>query len=463
MTDSSTLDVINPSTGEIITSLETDSRTSALSKLDNAWSLYRDAERHLSLHERIDLLEKLAEHVVSNRDDFLSTMVSEGGKPWRDSQVEFDRAIQGIHLAMSTVAKHRGSSIPLGYQASSANRIANTQVFPIGVVLAFSAFNHPLNLIIHQIIPAFASGCPCIVKPASDTPLSCKMLVDAMHKVGIPRDYIQIVVPMDLDIAGELVASEKIAFFSFIGSARIGWMLRSRLAPGARCALEHGGIAPTIVSQNATLDVAASAIVKGGFYHAGQVCVSTQRVYVHSSIFESFAAKLKEKASTLKVGNAAEPETDVGPLIRTSETTRIHTWVEEAVEQGAECLLGGNPVDERYYLPTILLNPPADSKVSNEEIFGPVVCLYSYDDFDEAIAACNHEKFAFQAAIFSEDINEITRAYNGIEASAVMVNDHTAFRDDVMPFAGLKQSGLGVGGIPYTIHDMQYEKMMVLK
>ncbi|WP_086932165.1 aldehyde dehydrogenase family protein [Agarilytica rhodophyticola] len=463
MTDSSTLDVINPSTGETIASINTDSKESALLKLDRAWQLHKDSTRHLPLHTRISLLEKLAAHLVSRREDFISTMVKEGGKPWRDSQVEFDRAVHGIQLAISTVAKHTGSSIPLGYQLSSANRMANTQVFPIGVVLAFSAFNHPLNLIIHQIIPAFATGCPCLVKPASDTPMSCKLLVESMHEVGIPLDYIQAVVPANLDIAGELVTSEKIAFFSFIGSARVGWMLRSQLKPGVRCALEHGGIAPAIVSQNADLDSAVTAIAKGGFYHAGQVCVSTQRIYVHASVLDTFITKLKEKAATLKVGDALEPETDVGPLIRSSEVTRIHSWVQEAINEGAECVLGGEVIDEHYYQPTILVNPATDAKVSNQEIFGPVVCLYSYDTLDEAIAACNHEKFAFQASIFSENLGEVTQAYNGIEASAVMVNDHTAFRDDVMPFAGLKHSGLGVGGIPYTIHDMQYEKMLVLK
>lgn len=457
------LDVFNPSTGALFASCEADSLETALGKTEKAFQFFLDTKRHLDLHERVFLLERLVTHMESKRNEFIETMVQEGGKPWNDSVVEFSRAVQGVKLAISCVSEHVGSSIPLGYQASSADRIATTRVFPRGVVLAFSAFNHPLNLIVHQIIPAFATGCPCVVKPAPDTPLSCMKLVEAMHDVGIPEDYVQAVITDDIDIAGELVASDKIAFFSFIGSAKVGWMLRSKLRPGVRCALEHGGVAPCIVSSKADIELAVNAIAKGGFYHAGQVCVSTQRVYVEASILDSFSEQLRDKAKALKVGNSMSESTEVGPLIRSGEITRIHAWIQEATAQGADCLCGGEAIDDHFYKPTVLLNPPKDAKVSQEEIFGPVVCVYGYDSFEEVLTQMNHDRFAFQAAIFSRDICEILQAYDSVEASALMVNDHTAFRDDVMPFAGLNSSGLGVGGIPYTIEEMQYEKMLVLK
>lgn len=463
MTNSLTLDVYNPSSGDLFCSLAADSLESAEEKMSVAFQLFRNPKKHLALHERIALLEKLIVYLESNQTMFIETMVKEGGKPWTDSVVEFDRAVQGIKLAIGEVAAHVGSSIPLGYQASSSERLATTRVFPRGVVLAFSAFNHPLNLIVHQIIPAFATGCPCIVKPAADTPVSCLLLVEAMHKVGVPLDYIQVVVTADIGIASMLVESKKIAFFSFIGSAKVGWMLRSKLHPGVRCALEHGGVAPCIVSSKADLPLAVNAILKGAFYHAGQVCVSTQRIYVEEYICNEFTALLKEGAQSLKVGSALDETTAVGPLIRVAEVKRIQTWVDEAISEGADCVIGGNAIDEHYFPPTILLNPSHESKVSQQEIFGPVVCVYPYTDFEAALALANHEDFAFQSAIFSRDINEILRAYEVLEASAVMVNDHTAFRDDVMPFAGLKSSGLGVGGIPYSIEEMQYEKMLVLK
>ena len=463
MTNSPTLDVYNPSNGDLFCSITADTMDSATTKIEAAFQLFKNPEKHLARHERIELLEKLIVHLEGNRQEFIDTMIQEGGKPRRDSVVEFDRAVQGVKLSIGAVAEHVGSSIPLGSQASSSGRIATTKVFPRGVVLAFSAFNHPLNLIVHQIIPAFATGCPCIVKPSGDTPMSCILLVKAMHAVGIPADYIQSVVPTERKISTMLVENEKIAFFSFIGSARVGWMLQSSLHPGVRCALEHGGVAPCIVSSKANLSLAVSAILKGGFYHAGQVCVSTQRIYVDASVVDEFTALLTEGAKALKVGDASNEDTDVGPLIREAEVERVQTWVDEAIAEGAECLVGGKAIDTHYFPPTILLNPSSESKVSRQEIFGPVVSVFSYDNFEHALQLANHDEVAFQSAIFSDDLSEVMRAFEMLEASAVMVNDHTAFRDDVMPFAGLKSSGLGVGGIPYSVEEMQYEKMLVLK
>ena len=357
--------------------------------------------------------------------------------------------------------------MPLGSHASSAGRHGITRFFPRGVVLAFSAFNHPLNLVVHQAIPAFATNCPCVVKPAPDTPLTCLKLVEIMHDVGIPESMIQAVVTDDIDVAASMVASEKIGFFSFIGSAKVGWMLRSQLKPGVRCALEHGGVAPAIITPSADVLMAVESIAKGGLYHAGQVCVSTQRVYVDQSIFDEFVNSLVSCVAQLTVGNAICSNTDIGPLIRLSEVDRVDSWVREAVDLGANCAIGGHPIAHKsggyFYAPTILINPDTEAKVSQQEIFGPVICVYSYKHFSDVLIQANHPDAAFQAAIYSNDINEIHHAYRELETSALMVNDHTAFRDDAMPFAGLKKSGLGVGGIPYTIEEMQYEKMLVIK
>ena len=456
------LPIANPSTSKVVATLPVDDIDDAQQKLQKAHALFADKSRHLPLHERVDLLEKLAASVERDHEAFAMGIAEEGGKPLRDARVEVTRAIAGIRMAAATVSEHRGRVVPLGHQQSSAGRISFTQVFPRGVVLAFSAFNHPLNLIVHQIIPAFATGCPCVVKPAPDTPLSCVRLVKAMHDVGVPEDYISHVITTDLDVADALVRSEQIAFFSFIGSAKVGWMLRSRLHPGVRCALEHGGVAPSIVTANADLAKAIPAIAKGGFYHAGQVCVSTQRVYVEQPLYKDFVTKLGEAVSALVVGAATEESTDVGPLIRPQEAARVHQWVEEAREMGADVAVGGDAPCDNFLHPSLLLAPPPEARVSREEIFGPVVCVYPVSDLDEALQFANIKPFAFQASIFTEQLNDVYRAYEAIAASAIMVNDHTAFRDDGMPFAGLDASGLGVGGIPYTIEDMQFEKMLVL-
>ena len=228
-----------------------------------------------------------------------------------------------------------------------------------------------------------------------------------------------------------------------------------------RCALEHGGAAPVIVAADADLAQAVPALAKGGFYHAGQVCVSVQRVFAHRSIVAALAAELARHVRRLRVGDPLLAETEVGPLIRPKEVERVHAWVEEAVGQGAQLLCGGRALSATCYAPTVLLEPPPGCRVSTQEVFGPVVCVHGYDDLDEAIGRANALPWAFQAAVFTRDHGTAMHAYARLDASAVMLNDHTAFRVDWMPFAGLRQSGLGVGGIPYTFRDMQTEKMFV--
>jgi acyl-CoA reductase-like NAD-dependent aldehyde dehydrogenase len=458
-----TLAVTNPSTGDEIAILKTDDDEAARLKLTRAWQRFRNRGTLLPLHQRIEILERLVRIMERDREDYAQTIAMEGGKPLRDATVEADRAIAGVRIAIHVVSKDRGNVIPLGHQASSAGRLAFTQAFPRGVVLAFSAFNHPLNLIVHQVVPAFAAGCPCVVKPAADTPLSCIKLVEAMHEAGVPEDYIQYSITADLDIAGNMVSSDKIAFFSFIGSARVGWMLRSRLHPGVRCALEHGGVAPCIVAGSARLELAVPAITRGGFYHAGQVCVSTQRVYVQESLHDLLVEALSEAAGQLIVGDAGDPATEVGPLIRPAEVDRVEEWVEESISLGGTLAAGGRRLEGNFYQPTLVLNAPRESRLGSQEVFGPVVCVYAYKQLDDALELANLHPHAFQAAVFTQNIDTVHAAYNAFDASAVMVNDHTAFRDDAMPFAGLSASGLGVGGIPYTIGEMQFEKMLVMK
>ncbi len=266
----------------------------------------------------------------------------------------------------------------------------------------------------------------------------------------------------DSNLSTKMVTDPRVAFLTFIGSSRVGWMLRARLAPGTRCALEHGGVAAVIVAADADLDLAVPKLVKGGFYHAGQVCVSVQRIYADRSIAKTLAERLAEAAEKLVVGDPTLPDTDVGPLIDPAEVERVDEWVAEAVDGGAKLLSGGKKISASCYACTVLLDPPETALVSVKEVFGPVVCVYSFDHLDEAIARANRLPFAFQAAVFTAGIDTAMQAYRGLDGSAIMVNDHTAFRVDWMPFAGLKESGLGIGGIPHTIREMQVEKMLVL-
>jgi acyl-CoA reductase-like NAD-dependent aldehyde dehydrogenase len=240
-------------------------------------------------------------------------------------------------------------------------------------------------------------------------------------------------------------------------------MLRSKLAPGTRCALEHGGVAPVIVAEDADLDDAIPLLAKAGFYHAGQVCVSVQRVYAHASIAHRLAEGIADAGKKMKIGDPTLPDTDIGPLIRHAETDRVDEWVQDAVNKGAELISGGSKLSDSTYEATVLFDPPDDAVISCNEVFGPVIQVYPYDDIDDAIARANALDVSFQAAVFSKNIDTCMHAFKHLNGSAVMVNDHTAFRVDWMPFAGLKHSGHGVGGIPYTFKDMQIEKMMVIR
>ena len=457
------LEVVSPYDGKLIATVDTVNAAAVNQALTTAAAVFSDKHRWLSPAKRIEILDTAAEIMQTRFEELAVAAAHEGGKPLIDSRVEVARAIDGVKNCVECVRNNAGIEIPMQLNAASAQRLAFTHKEPIGVVVAVSAFNHPLNLIVHQVCPAIAAGCPVIVKPAEDTPLSCFRLVSILHEAGLPPEYCQALMTDSLDSAAQLVVDPRVSFFSFIGSAKVGWMLRSKLAPGARCALEHGGAAPVIVAADADIDSAAPPLAKGGFYHAGQVCVSVQRIFAHISVARPLAEKIAALGNAMQVGDPTAADTDVGPLIRPTEVQRIDDWVHQAITAGAERLSGGQRLPNNCYAPTVLFNPPADANVSQLEIFGPVICVYAYDDIDQAIAQANALPFAFQASVFTQQLDTALHAYRHLDAAAVMINDHTAFRVDWMPFAGLKQSGHGVGGIPYTFEDMQVEKMLVVK
>lgn len=431
--------------------------------LETASRLFRNRDGWLPVDKRIAILEKAAEIMGERFEHLAIEAAREGGKPLPDSRVEVARAIDGVKLCIESLRTQHGTEIPMGLNAASMNRLAMTTHEPIGVVVAVSAFNHPLNLIVHQVAPAVAVGCPCIVKPAEVTPLSCIRFVEILREAGLPEEWCQVTITGGREVSQKLVTDPRVGFFSFIGSAKVGWMLRANLAPGTRCALEHGGAAPVIVAEDADLARVIPILAKGGFYHAGQVCVSVQRVFAHVSIARAVADGIAAEGARMPVGDPTLATTEIGPLIRTKENDRINEWVQEAVAAGAELILGGNKISASCHEATVLFDPPADAQVSTQEIFGPVVCVYPYSDIDDAIARANSLPYAFQSAVCTQNLDTAMRCFRRLDASAVMVNDHTAFRVDWMPFAGLKHSGYNVGGIHHTMHDMQFEKMLVIR
>jgi acyl-CoA reductase-like NAD-dependent aldehyde dehydrogenase len=457
-----TIDVKNPYDGTLLKTFSYMDEQTALAMLETAYERYCDRGSWLDASKRIDILEKFASLVESQSDTLARQAASEGGKPLADSIIEIARAVDGVNVAIKEISQLQGSEIPMSLTDSSANRFAHTYREPRGVVLAISAFNHPFNLIIHQVVTAIAAGCPVLIKPASSTPMSCKSVVDLLGEAGLPEGWCQFLF-CESAITEKLVADRRVSFLTFIGSAQVGWYLRSKLAPGAACALEHGGVAPVVVDASADIEASVPLLTRGGFYHAGQVCVSVQRIYLQRSIAESFAQKFVSAVRLLKTGDPLDVSTEVGPLITTQEVVRVDGWVREAIDGGAELLCGGEKLSETTYAPTVLLNPPDGVRVSTEEVFGPVVALYVYDELDEAITRANAPDVFFQASIFTQDLDTALSASRRLKGMAVMVNDHTAFRVDWMPFGGHRQSGLGLGGIGHSMRDMTIERMTVFK
>jgi acyl-CoA reductase-like NAD-dependent aldehyde dehydrogenase len=456
------LQVVRAFDRAFVTEIPADDSHALEAKLGSAARMMRDRDAWLKPHERSAILQRAAGLLEGRQGHFAKIIAQEGGKPLTDAAAEVLRAIDGLRNAAEELRNFAGREIPMGLTRASEGRWAFTTKEPIGVVAAISAFNHPLNLIVHQVAPAIAVGCPVIVKPAAATPLSCLELIALLREAGLAESWCQTFVTDDNALAERLATDPGVAFLSFIGSARVGWYLRSRLAPGTRCALEHGGAAPVIVDRSAKLDRIIEPLVKGSYYHAGQVCVSTQRIFVHTDLLADFVERFAARVESLRVGDPLLRETEVGPLINPRETDRVKSWIDEAASAGAR-VIGGGRRSETTLIPTILLEPPASAKVSQLEVFGPVACVYGFEELDRAIDIANDLPFAFQASVFSTDVGSAMRAAHRLDASTVLINDHTAFRTDWMPFAGRRQSGYGVGGIPWSMQAMSQEKMLVLR
>jgi acyl-CoA reductase-like NAD-dependent aldehyde dehydrogenase len=421
-----------------------------------------DEKKQPRAFERQEILRRAARHLADRQAEFADLIAWEGGKPLRDAQAEVVRAINTLEYAADEGVRLCGSEIPMRGTKAASGHIAFTFPEPIGVVFAISAFNHPLNLIVHQVAPAIAVGCPVMIKPAAETPLSCLHFIDLLYEAGLPPEMC-LPLMADNDVTEKIARSDKIGFLTFIGSAKVGWYLRSVLAPGVRFSLEHGGSAPVIVDSSADLDKALPIILKGGYYHAGQVCVSTQRVFVHEDIMSDFEKRFVAQVRALKTDNPRLETTDCGPIIRRRDVERIHSCVSESIEAGAKLLIGGRELSASTYAPTVIRGARKEDRVFRDEIFGPVVCIDTFRDLKSAIACSNDVPWRFQAAVFSQDIDRAMEAAKGIRASAVMINESTAFRVDWMPFRGDGPSGFGTGGIPFGARDMTSDKMVVIK
>ena len=457
-----TVDLYSPWDLKKIAKIECINKDNVDQILDVSNNAFLNRQKFLSKIERIKILKKSKNLLLKNSKKFAEIIAFEGGKPLKDSKIEVARAINGIELCAEALKKSHGTEIPMNLNNASSNKIAFTRKFPIGPVLAISAFNHPLNLIIHQVCPAVAAGCPIIIKPALDTPATCYEFIKLLMEAGLPKEFCQMININNHAITHKLVSDPRISFFSFIGSAKVGWKLKSMLSPGTKCAMEHGGVGSVIIDKGTNLKKILPSILRGAFYHAGQVCVSIQKVIIHKDLVDQFTSMLRDSVKKVKIGDPRDINTDVGPLIRPSEVTRVDKVVKKAIKDGAELICGGAIKSKTTYECTVLKDPKETSEISKCEIFGPVLSIYSYSLIDDAISMANHKEYSFQSSIYTKNIDVAMLCFERLEAKSVFVNEQTAFRVDWMPFGGIKNSGEGVGGIEYSFSDLLYDKLMII-
>jgi acyl-CoA reductase-like NAD-dependent aldehyde dehydrogenase len=415
----------------------------------------------LPTHERAAFLDRVAAGLAERYDEVARTICAEAGKPMKAARLEAQRAVSTFTMAAVEARKLAGDVVPMDASPAGEGKLAFTLRVPIGVVAAISPFNFPLNLVAHKIAPALAAGCAVVLKPASQTPLSALLLAELETAAGLPAGWLNVVCGPASEIGDVLVADERVRLISFTGSVGVGWGIRER-APRKRVSLELGNATPVIVAADGDLEEAAAKLAANAFSFAGQSCISVQRIYVERGAYDRFLELFLPRVEALEVGDPAEEDTDVGPLISQKERDRVLAWIEEAREQGAEILTGGE-LDGELLRPTVIADAPADAKVSCEEVFGPLCTVTPYDSLDEAIALANGTRFGLQAGVFMRDVRSALRAAATLEFGGVTINEAPTFRADQMPYGGVKDSGNTREGPAYTVREMTEERVVVFQ
>ncbi len=410
-------------------------------------------------YKREEILNKISLGIKKRGEELAKIIANESGKPIKYARAEVKRASMTFQIASQEVMRINGEVLSLDAAQMAENRIGIIRRFPIGIILAISPFNFPLNLIAHKIAPCIASGNVMILKPASATPLTALLLGEILLEAGILAGSVNIL-PCNSNQALELVKDERLKMLTFTGSAEVGWNLKSQ-AGRKRVCLELGGNAAIIIEPDCDLDWAVKRTSTGAYAYAGQVCISVQRIYIHKSIYNTFKEKYIRAIKQLNYGNPLDEQTDIGPMIDEDSIKRIDRWVKEAQEQGAKLLIGGKQEDN-IYLPTLLENVTNEMKVYYKEVFAPVSVLLPYDNFEEAINMVNDSDYGLQAGLFTNSNDKIMLAYNRIEVGGLLINDTSAFRVDIMPYGGIKKSGFGREGLRYVIEEMTEMKLLIL-
>jgi acyl-CoA reductase-like NAD-dependent aldehyde dehydrogenase len=412
----------------------------------------------LPAHKRAEILVKVAGKLGRRHDDVARLISDEAGKPMKAARVEAKRAMSTFTFAAVEARKLAGEMVPMDASQAGEGKLAFTLRIPRGIVGAITPFNFPCNLVAHKLAPALAAGCAVVLKPASSTPLSALLLAELMNEAGLPAGWLNVVAGSSSEIGDVLIDDERVAALTFTGSGDVGWKLKER-APRKHVTLELGNATPVIVCADAPPDTAAK-LAANSFSFAGQSCISVQRIYVIKDAWDGFVADFVPKVKALQVGDPADEETDVGPVIDDGARERILSWI---AESGGELLAGGGTTDEGLIRPTVIANPSPQAKVACEEVFGPVVTLTRTGSLDEAIELANSTRYGLQAGIFTGDLRSALEAAQRLEFGGVIVNEAPTFRADQMPYGGVKASGNTREGPAYAVRELTEERLVVIQ
>jgi acyl-CoA reductase-like NAD-dependent aldehyde dehydrogenase len=450
------IEVRSPYSGEVVGRVTKSGADDAKRAIDAAEAAMRDP---LPAHKRAEILVRVAGALGRRHDEAAKLISDEAGKPLKTAKVEVSRAMSTYTMAAVEARRLAGEMVPMDASQAGEGKLAFTLRKPIGIVGAISPFNFPLNLVAHKLAPALAAGCAVVLKPASATPLSALLLAELEADAGLPPGWLTVVVGRSAEIGDVIVEDERVKAISFTGSGPVGWGLKER-APKKKVALELGNATPVIVAADADLETAATKLAANAFSFAGQSCISVQRIYVEAPVYDDFVARFLPKVEALKVGDPADEETDVGPVIDEDAKERILDWISRS---GGEILTGGETTDEGLIRPTVIARPRPDAEVSCEEVFGPVCTVRPYTSLDEAIELANSTRYGLQAGIFTASLNDALRAAQELEFGGVTVNEAPTFRADQMPYGGVKDSGNTREGPHYAVRELTEQRLVVVE
>ncbi len=452
-----TIDVLNPFDQSLVDTVPEGTAADVDAALTAAKFGY-EINRELPVHKRISILKKTADIMENRFEDLAKTIATEGSKTIREARKEVGRAINTITISGEEARRIHGETIPFDSAEGSDNRVGYYYRFPIGIIVAITPFNDPLNLVAHKLGPAIAGGNSVVLKPATVTPLSALKLAECLLEAGLPEGILSVITGHGSEVGEALVSDKRVSMVSFTGGVEAGKKIMKNIGL-KKVGMELGSNSPVIVMDDCDLKPTVKSCVSGSFWAVGQNCIGVQRIFIHNAVYSEFKNMFVARTHEYSVGYQLDEKTDMGPMITEKEAIRVIDWVDEAKDMGANCLCGGNR-NGSLVQPTVMENMPAEAKLDSQEIFGPVVTLYKIDSLDEAVEKSNAVNYGLHGAIFTQNLKNAFQAIQTMDVGGIMVNDSTDYRVDLMPFGGVKNSGLGREGIKYALQEMTEPKVV---